>query len=65
MFNLEDGENIDVTQFSKSGYILPGTYTLKIQLNQNVIAEQPITFYADESRETGSSVCLSPEQVSL
>ncbi|WP_171742458.1 FimD/PapC N-terminal domain-containing protein [Shigella sp. FC1967] len=44
MFNLEDGENIDVTQFSKSGYILPGTYTLKIQLNENVIAEQPITF---------------------
>lgn len=65
MFNLDDGENIDVSQFSKSGYILPGIYTLKIQLNKNVISEQPITFYSDDSQETGSLACLSPDQVSI
>nr|WP_265093993.1 FimD/PapC N-terminal domain-containing protein [Cronobacter dublinensis] len=32
---------MDLSQFSKRGYIMPGDYTFTIKVNQNQLEEQP------------------------
>ncbi len=39
LFDLEDKKNIDVKQ-SRAGYIMPGIYPLKVQVNKETLPEQ-------------------------
>ncbi|EKT53661.1 fimbrial biogenesis outer membrane usher protein [Providencia burhodogranariea DSM 19968] len=63
LFDLEDKKNIDIKQFSRAGYIMPGVYPLKVQLNNDTLPEQRFSFYAPDEDPEGSLVCISPEQV--
>ncbi|MEE4411998.1 MULTISPECIES: outer membrane usher protein [unclassified Serratia (in: enterobacteria)] len=63
ILDIKDRENIDLSQFSRKGYILPGTYTLAINLNANVLPERPINFYTAEHDEHETVACLTPELV--
>ena len=64
LLDLHDKENIDLGQFSTAGYIMPGSYPLKIQLNKETLPEQKITFYPSEKDPNGSQACLSDNIVS-
>ncbi|MEX6209740.1 FimD/PapC N-terminal domain-containing protein [Providencia huaxiensis] len=63
LFDLEDKKNIDIKQFSRAGYIMPGTYPLKVQVNKETLPEQRFSFYAPENDPEDSLVCITPEQV--
>lgn len=65
LFDLEDKKNIDIKQFSRAGYIMPGTYPLKIQLNKETLPEQRFSFYAPNNDPEVSLVCITQEQVQL
>lgn len=63
VLDVKDKANIDLSQFSKRGYIMPGDYTFKIKINQNELEEQDVAVYAAENDSKDSKVCLTPETV--
>lgn len=63
IMDVQDKQNIDVSQFSRRGYIMPGDYNFIIRVNQNALEEQPISFYAPDGDEKGSKACFVPELV--
>lgn len=65
VLDLKDRDNIDLSQFSRKGFILPGSYSLTIMLNDKALPERTIDFVAPESDPKGSEVCLTPEIVAL
>ncbi|MFW0880078.1 outer membrane usher protein [Cronobacter dublinensis] len=63
VLDVKDKQNIDLSQFSKRGYIMPGDYTFTINVNQNQLEEQPVSVLADENDKSQSRVCFTPDQV--
>ncbi|WP_447096531.1 outer membrane usher protein [Pseudomonas sp. CF10PS3] len=59
VLDLIDRTNIDLSQFARSGFILPGTYSMVVQINGQPIAEQPVAFYPPDNDPKGSQACLS------
>ncbi|MDQ0741407.1 outer membrane usher protein [Pseudomonas sp. W4I3] len=59
VLDLSDRTNIDLSQFARSGFILPGTYSMAVQLNAQPIPEQAVAFYPPENDPKGSQACLS------
>ncbi|NVZ50784.1 outer membrane usher protein [Pseudomonas sp. B6002] len=59
VLDLSDRSNIDLSQFSRSGFILPGTYSMTVQINNQPIAEQSVAFYPPDDDPKGSQACLS------
>ena len=68
VLDLTDRTNIDLSQFARSGFILPGTYSMVVQINTQAVAEHSVTFYPPDNDPKGSQACLSPvlvEQLGL
>jgi len=63
ILDVNDRKNIDLSQFSRSGYIMPGDYTMAIHLNNNELPEQSISFYPPQDDPQGSLACISPALV--
>ena len=63
ILDLTDRTNIDLSQFSRSGFILPGIYTMRVQINTLVLPEQRIAFYPPDDAPKGSQACLSASLV--
>ncbi|CRM15274.1 MULTISPECIES: outer membrane usher protein [Pseudomonas] len=63
VLDLSDRTNIDLSQFARSGFILPGTYAMVVQLNSQPIAEQSVAFYPPDNDPKGSQACLSSDIV--
>lgn len=63
VLDLSDRTNIDLSQFARSGFILPGTYSMAVQLNAQPIPEQSVAFYPPDNDPKGSQACLSPSLV--
>lgn len=63
VLDVTDRSNIDLSQFSRGGYIMPGTYGMGIHINKNDLPEQQVTFYAPKDDPKGSRACLSKELV--
>jgi len=63
ILDINDKNNIDLEQFSRSGYIMPGEYSMTVQINKQELLEQPVTFIAPEDDPKGSVACVSPELV--
>lgn len=64
VLDVNDRKNIDLSQFSRGGYIMPGTYEMVVHINKNDLPEQRIPFYAPEDDPNGSRACLNEELVS-
>nr|WP_154325408.1 outer membrane usher protein [Pantoea sp. 201603H] len=64
VLDVNDRNNIDLSQFSRGGYIMPGTYGMTVHINKNDLPEQQVPFYAPEDDPKGSRACLSPTLVS-
>jgi len=65
-FNLDnldvsDRANIDLSQFARAGYIMPGDYDMTVHVNKSELPEMPITFLPPENDPKESVACLSPE----
>lgn len=63
VLDLSDRTNIDLSQFARSGFILPGTYAMVVQVNSQPIAEQSVAFYPPDNDPKGSQACLSSDIV--
>ena len=59
ILDVNDRKNIDLSQFSRSGYIMPGSYNMIVRINKNELPEQKIPFYASEKDPDGSQACIS------
>ncbi|TYK53836.1 outer membrane usher protein [Pseudomonas synxantha] len=63
VLDLNDRTNIDLSRFARSGFILPGTYTMLVQINGQPVSEQSVAFYPPEDDPKGSQACLSVDLV--
>jgi outer membrane usher protein FimD/PapC len=63
VLDSDDQANIDLSHFSRSGYIMPGTYSMVVHVNKSVLPEQQVTFYTPDDDPKGSEACLSPALV--
>lgn len=63
VLDVNDRENIDLGQFSRGGYIMPGDYMMLIRINKQELPEQSVIFYATEADANDSAACISPEVV--
>ncbi|HBZ16819.1 MAG TPA: PapC/FimD family outer membrane usher protein [Pantoea sp.] len=65
-FNLDnldvsDRENIDMTQFARAGFIMPGQYDMVVRVNKSDLPAMPITFLPPDDDPKESVACISPE----
>lgn len=70
ILDSEDRNNIDLSRFSRAGYIMPGTYNLGLRLNDRSITEQDVTFREIPHHDGADTppdiqVCLTREQVDM
>ncbi|MEX6283662.1 outer membrane usher protein [Providencia hangzhouensis] len=65
VLDLEDKNNIDLNQFSRAGYIMPGVYNFTLKINNEQISDISIPYYSGEYDPDNSQPCLSPEIVKL
>ncbi|MEX6209249.1 FimD/PapC N-terminal domain-containing protein [Providencia huaxiensis] len=64
VLDIQDRENISLNEFSRVGYVMPGTYPFKINLNGRDLSETfDITYIADPNDESISRPCLTPDIV--
>ncbi len=60
VLDVNDRKNIDLSQFSRGGYIMPGSYSMVVHVNKSDLSEQPVVFYAPDGNPNGSRACLVP-----
>ncbi|EPZ4396891.1 fimbria/pilus outer membrane usher protein [Shigella flexneri] len=65
VMDVNDRNNIDVSHFSRAGYVMPGEYPLILVVNGTEIREVTVSFAPPEDDPQGSSPCLTPEMVKL
>lgn len=59
VLDVQDRKNIDLSQFSRGGYIMPGAYSMIVHVNKNDLPEQQIEFYPPENEPNGSRACIN------
>ncbi|NTY87343.1 outer membrane usher protein [Serratia fonticola] len=60
VLDINDRKNIDLSQFSRGGYIMPGIYDMVVHVNKNDLPERQVPFYAPENDPNGSRACINP-----
>ncbi|WP_193138584.1 outer membrane usher protein [Klebsiella aerogenes] len=63
VLDLKDRSHIDLEQFSRAGYIMPGTYRMIVRINKSELPEQPVEFLVPDDDPKGSIACLTPKVV--
>lgn len=63
VLDVNDRENIDLGQFARGGYIMPGDYMMLVRINKQELPEQTVIFYPPDNDVKGSEACISPELV--
>lgn len=63
ILDVNDRANIDLSQFARPGYLMPGEYSFTIFLNKHSLPEQAVFYYAPEDESDASEACLSPSLV--
>ncbi|WP_337137119.1 outer membrane usher protein [Morganella morganii] len=61
VLDLNERGDIDLSQFSQAGYVMPGTYSLALKINSSMQAERQIRFLAPDNDPQGSMACITPE----
>lgn len=63
VLDVKERSQIDLSQFSQAGYVMPGDYQMVIRINKNEIPEQTISFFAPDDNPKGSAACLTPDMI--
>ncbi|EKS6735998.1 outer membrane usher protein [Enterobacter ludwigii] len=61
VLDVHDRKNIDLSQFSRGGYIMPGVYEMNVHINRNELPEHQVPFYARQDDPSGSRACINEE----
>lgn len=65
VMDVEDRGNVDVSHFAHAGYVMPGDYTLTLDVNGIEVREVTVTFAAQAKDPKGSVPCLTKDMVGL
>ncbi|MEN5017295.1 outer membrane usher protein [Erwinia sp. Eh17-17] len=65
ILDVNDKKNIDLSRFSRRGYIMPGAYNMDLHINKNEVPDQPVNFYPPDDDPSGSEACITHEQLEL
>lgn len=65
VMEVNDRSNVDVSHFSRAGYVMPGEYPLTLNVNGTEIREVPVTFAPPAGDPQGSVPCLTKNMVDL
>jgi outer membrane usher protein FimD/PapC len=63
VLDVKDRTAIDLSEFSRVGYMMPGQYALVLRVNKQELPEQQVTFLAPPDDAKGSVPCLTPAMV--
>lgn len=63
ILDVNDKANIDLSQFSRPGYLMPGEYSFTVMLNKHSLPEQTVFYYAPDGEPDESVACLMPTLV--
>lgn len=58
ILDVNDRKNIDLSQFSRSGYIMPGSYGMVVHINKDELPEQVVAFYSAPDNPNNSRACI-------
>lgn len=61
VLDVKDRSHIDLQEFSRAGYIMPGKYHMVLRVNKHEFKEQEINFIVPPDDPKGSVPCLTPE----
>ena len=62
--DVKNRDNINVSQFSRKGFIMPGTYLMQVNINGQELAQEfSVSWLAPENDPQGSEICAEPELV--
>ncbi len=61
VLDLEDKDNIDLSYFSNSNYVMPGVYHFTLKVNNDQLSEISVPYYSSEKDENQTEACLSPD----
>lgn len=65
VMDVKDRANIDLSRFSRAGYIMPGDYQLVIHVNKTELSELPVTYLVPDNDKKDSVPCLTMDIVKL
>ncbi|WPU21984.1 outer membrane usher protein [Cedecea neteri] len=65
VLDIKDRDHINLSQFSRAGYIMPGRYPMVIRINKTELPEQNIQFLAQDKDPGASTACLTPDTVKM
>lgn len=63
VLDVKDRSHIDLNQFARAGYLMPGDYQLTVRINSTELSERTITFMVPENDPKGSEACLTKDLV--
>lgn len=63
VLDIADRNNVDLSQFSRAGYIMPGVYTMQIHANKRNLFEAEIEFLIDPNDSKKTFACIEPRVV--
>lgn len=63
LLDVADRENIELGLFSKPGYIMPGSYLFKVNVNNQYTTDKKVTFTQSADNEKTTTPCLSRDLV--
>lgn len=63
LLDLTDKKNIELGLFSKPGFIMPGSYLFKVNLNNQYLTEKKIEFKKSNNDENLTEACLTRDIV--
>lgn len=61
VLDVTDRANIDLEQFSRGNFIMPGDYLFTIHINKQTLPEQSVAFYPPDDDAKGSEACITPQ----
>ena len=65
ILDVKDKENIDLSRFSRAGYVMPGNYTVVLYVNSESIPGQSVDWFSADNDEKETKPCLSPALVAM
>jgi len=65
VLDVKDRSRIDVNQFARAGYLMPGDYNLILRVNKTELSEQKVSYLVPDDDPKGSEACLTPEMVAM
>lgn len=63
VLDVKERAKVDLSQFSRAGYLMPGQYQLTLHINKAEIPDRMVEFIAPDNDPKGSDPCLTPEMV--